>query len=198
MMSKRRFRAVLRALTLFAMLVPLASEQSQAAGWQNIHVQGFEGPTFPTGSWITYDCSYTSTQGIWNKTSSKAYSGTAAVHPRGGVTPHNYNTCTWMRYGPFSLAGGATDARMFFQYWLDTELGYDFFRWEYTCDGGVGGEWTGQAVSGNVGMWENTIFSLKPCVGKHGVYVQFMFVSDQSVNYQGVWVDNVRIQKFVP
>ena len=82
-MSKRRFRAVLRALTLFAVLVPLASEQSQAAGWQNIHVQGFEGPTFPTGSWITYDCSYTSTQGIWNKTSSKAYSGIAAVHPRG-------------------------------------------------------------------------------------------------------------------
>ena len=103
-----------------------------------------------------------------------------------------------MRYGPFSLAGGATDAGMLFQYWLDTELGYDFFRWEYTCNGGVGGEWTGQAVSGNVGMWENTIFSLKPCVGKHGVYVQFMFVSDQSVNYQGVWVDNVRIQKFVP
>ena len=42
MMSKRRFRAVLRALTLFAVLVPLASEQSQAAGWQNIHLQGFE------------------------------------------------------------------------------------------------------------------------------------------------------------
>ncbi len=49
--------------------------------------------------------------------------------------------------------------------------------------------------SGNP-AWTSATFSLKPCVGKTQVYVQFTFQSDQSVNYQGVWVDNVVIQKF--
>jgi hypothetical protein len=197
-MKKQRFRAVLQVLAALAVLVPLASGESKA-DWVNIGLNhSFEGTAaWPSGKWIAYDCSHTSTQGIWSKTTSKAYVGTTSVHPRGGTTPYNYNTCTWMRFGPFGVNAGATDARMVFNYWLDSEVGYDFFRWEYNCDG-VAGEWTGQAVSGNVGIWKAKIFSLKPCIGKTQVYVQFFFQSDQSVNYQGVWLDNVRFQQFFP
>jgi hypothetical protein len=195
---KRCFAAVLQVLALVALLVPLNSGESKAGQWHGIAYQAFEG-TFPPvpGKWITYDCSHTSTQGIWAKTSVRGFNSANSAHPRAGVTPYNYNTCTWTRFGPFSLAG-ATDARVVFKYWLDSEVGYDFFRWEYICNSGVGGVWTGQAFSGNVGAWASANLSLKPCVGKTPVYVQFTFSSDQSVNYQGVFLDNVRIEKWVP
>jgi hypothetical protein len=195
-MRRRFIQAVLPALALFAALVPLSSGQSKA-GWNDVINQGFESSTpWPSGKWITYDCSHTSTQGIWATTFSKAYLSTKSVHVRAGTTPYNYNTCTWMRAGPFSFVG-ATNARIFFKYWLDTEVGYDFFRFEYSCNG-VNAWKGGEAVSGNVGAWANAQFSLKPCIGRSQVFVQFTFVSDQSVNYQGVWLDNINIQKYVP
>lgn len=168
------------------------------AVWRDIHYITFESSTpWPYSKWITYDCSYTSSQGIWSTTFSKAYLSTKSVHVRGGTTPYNYNTCTWMRYGPFSLAS-ALDARVSFYYWLDSEVGYDFFRWEATCGGNGVAYWGqgGQARSGNVGSWATYTISLKNCIGSSNNYIQFMFTSDQSVNYQGVWLDNIRIQQY--
>ena len=192
-MQRRRYRSVLSILVLLGMLIPMDAPVIAAASWRTVHYQTFEG-TFPVGAWVTYDSSYTSTQGKWAK-ASVGFNSAYAVHPRAGVTPYNYNTQTWMRYGPFSLAG-ATNARMLFKYWVDTELGYDFFAWSYSCNGVA--NWTGgQSVSGNaIGVWKDVTLSLKPCIGKTTVYVQFTFSSDQSVNYQGAWLDNVRIQKY--
>jgi hypothetical protein len=193
-MTKPAFRTVLGAFALIAALAPLNA--SAAQWWNVVPVESFEAATpwpVPDGPWITYDCSHTSIQGSWSTTTSKAQHGTKSVHVRGGTTPYNYNTCTWMRFGPFSLAG-ATDARLLFQYWLDSEVGYDNFRWEYSCAGVA--SWTGRAVSGNVGRWTGALLSLKPCAGRGLVNVQLFFQSDQSVNYQGVWVDTIRIQKF--
>jgi hypothetical protein len=191
-MQSRRFRSVVAVLVLLAVLVPADAPVALAARWRTIHNQTFEG-TFPAGAWIAYDGSHTSTQGIWGK-GAGGFNSAYAAHPRSGVTPYNYNTQTWMRYGPFSLAW-ATNARMLFKYVVDTEVGYDNFSWAYSCNGVA--TWTGQTVSGNApGLWVSATFSLKPCVGKTQVYVQFTFTSDQSVNYQGVWLDNVRIQKY--
>lgn len=191
-MRRRRVTSVLSVLVLVTVLVLPAESVLAAARWRGIHYQNFEG-TFPAGDWSTYDGSYTSTQGIWGK-GAVGFNSAFAAHPRSGVTPYNYNTQTWMRYGPFSLAG-ATNARMHFKYWVDTEVGYDLFSWAYSCNGVK--NWTGQTVSGNApGVWVSKTFSLKPCVGKTQVHVQFTFSSDQSVNYQGVWVDNVKIQKY--
>jgi hypothetical protein len=190
--QRRRFRSVLLVLVLLATLALPAASVVAAVRWRTVHYQNFEG-IFPSGKWITYDGSYTSTQGVWAK-GAGGFNGTFAAHPRGGVTPYNYNTQTWMRYGPFSLAG-ATDARMTFKYRVDTEVGYDFLSWAYSCNGIS--NWTAKTVSGNhAGDWVSATFSLKPCIGKTEVYVQFTFTSDQSVNYQGAWVDNVKIQKF--
>jgi Immune inhibitor A-like, MAM domain len=196
-MQVRRFRLVVPVLVLFAVFVPLDASVFAAGQWRTIHNQTFEG-TFPgtdTG-WIAYDGSYTSSQGIWGK-GAGGFNSAFAAHPRSGLTPYDYNTHTWMRYGPFSLAG-ATDARMLFKYWMQTEAGYDTFSWDYSCNGVD--RWTGRTLSGfgpgTISAWASSTFSLKPCVGKTQVYVQFTFNSDQSVNYQGVWVDNVKIQKF--
>jgi hypothetical protein len=192
-MQKRRFKSIfLSALLLSGVLVPLDASMVAAARWRTIHNQTFEG-TFPVNPWIVYDGSHTSVQGNWGK-AAVGYNSAYAAHPRSGVTPYNYNTHTWMRYGPFTLSG-ASDARMSFRYWVDTELGYDTFSWAYSCNGVA--NWTEKTVSGNApGVWVSTTLSLKPCIGKSQVYVQFTFTSDQSVNYQGVWLDNVKIQKF--
>ena len=191
-MQRRRFRSVLSVLVLLTVLVLPAESVVAAPRWRTIHYQTFEG-TFPAPPWITYDGSFNSSQGSWGK-GAVGFNSAFAAHPRSGVTPYNYNTQTWMRYGPFSLAG-ATNARMLFKYWVDSEVGYDVFSWAYSCKGVR--NWTGQTVSANnPGLWVSATFSLKPCVGKTQVYVQFTFTSDQSVNYQGVWVDNVRIQKY--
>ena len=191
-MQRRRFRSVLLVLVLLTALVLPAESVVGAVRWRTVHYQNFEG-TFPAGAWVTYDGSYTSSQGIWGK-AAVGFNSAFAAHPRSGVTPYNYNTQTWMRYGPFSLAG-ASNARMLFKYWVDTEAGYDILSWAYSCNGIK--NWTGKSVSGNApGVWVSADFSLKRCIGKTQVYVQFTFTSDQSVNYQGAWVDNVKIQKF--
>jgi len=215
-MRRRRFTAVLTVLALFAVLVPLNSGQSKAAQWLPVApTQGFEG-TFPPpcspspctkAQWLTYDGSHNSVQGTWSKDPGGGYNGGFAAHPRAGVTPYNYNTHTWMRYGPFSLAG-ATTARMFFWYWMKTEPGYDVFSFAYSCT--VEGTGTsaqpvafiGKIVSGDgagpAPAWFRENLSLQACAGKTKVWVQFTFTSDQSVNYEGVYVDNVVIQKYVP
>jgi len=193
-MQKRRFRSVLRVLMLVAMVVPMNASVAGAAQWRNVYAYGFEG-LFPSGKWVVYDGSHTSTQGIWSKTLG-GFNSQYALHPRGGLTPYNYNTHTWMRYGPFSLVG-ATDARMTFQSRMETEPGYDFFSFAYSCTGVE--EWTGRQLSGDGPgpfVWVSRTLSLKPCIGKSAVYVQFKFTSDQSLNLQGVWLDAVRIQKF--
>ena len=191
-MRRRRFQAVLSVLVLLTVLVLPTESALAAPRWRTIHNQTFEG-TFPDATWITYDGSHTSTQGIWGK-AAVGFNSAFAAHPRSGTTPYNYNTQTWMRAGPFSLAG-ATDARMLFNYWIDSEVGYDLFSYAYSCNGAA--RWTAKSVSGNApGQWVSPIVSLNSCIGKTQVYVQFTFSSDQSVNYQGVWVDNVRIQKY--
>lgn len=176
---------------------PQVGAASVDATWQDIYFITFENITnWPSGKWIAYDCSHTSTQGRWATTFSKAYLSSKSVHVRGGTTPYNYNTCTWMRYGPFSLVG-ALDARVTFYYWLDSEVGYDFFRWEATCGASGVANWGHSGSrSGNVGSWVQVTIPLKACIGSSNNYIQFTFTSDQSVNYQGVWLDNIRVQKY--
>ncbi len=85
---------------------------------------------------------------------------------------------------------------MLFKYWLDSEAGYDFFTWAYSCRG-INGPWIGRSLSGNLPRrWTSASLSLRPCLGRRNVYVKFTFTSDQSVNYQGVRVDAIQIQKF--
>ena len=143
-MRKRHFRSVLRVLALFAVLVPFASERP--AAWQTSH-HGFEGRRSRPGSGSPMTAAIPARKASGARPLARVQRPDA-VHARGGMTPYNYNTCTWMRYGPFSL-GGATNARMMFQSRLDSEVGYDFFSWAYSCNGV--GEWTGRRCRGTLG-----------------------------------------------
>jgi len=176
---------------------PSGAPPGEAAQWRTVHNQNFEG-TFPPAGWQIYDASHTGGVGAWGK-DTDGFNSANAAHPSPPTAVYPNNTHTWMRYGPFSLGGaGVTNARMLFKYWMDTESGYDMFEYAYSCNGTE--EWTGRMVSGNgpgpVPAWATATQSLRACIGRTKVYVQFTFHSDLSVNYEGVFVDNVQIQKF--
>ncbi len=99
---------------------------------------------------------------------------------------------TYMKYGPFDLTG-AIDAKVNFDYWLDTEPFFDFCTYGYSCDGGR--KWTETSVSGGTQRWKAGKTSLASCVGQTQVLVRFGFVSDYSGTDQGVWLDDIKIRK---
>jgi hypothetical protein len=179
-------------------------EASVDAVWSTIATEGFEGVWPPSGGkWFVTDyngnqvpASTPGTLYLWDDTSTKSKTGFWSAHPTDGP-PYVNLTDTYMRYGTFSLVG-ATDARFSFWYLMDTEITYDWFTWEFSC-GGV--NWDGYTRSGLTGNtspppWVKQTVSLRPCLGKSTVYIRFNFKSDDSVTDQGVWVDDIRIEKF--
>lgn len=169
------------------------------ATWQTIVFEGFEGIWPPMGGkWVAVDYNSTLCGGpilkLWDDTNTKAFNGQWSAHPTDGP-PYVNCTATYMQYGPFSLVG-ALDAKMSFRYFLDSEAQHDFFSWAYSCTGT--GTWTRLDKSGITSLWLPVDHSLKPCLGKSSVYVRFWFESDSSTTDQGVWVDDVKIQRLNP
>ncbi len=166
------------------------------AGWIVIENEGFEG-VWPDAGWVVVDYNGPSQGGtyVWDDTSKRHAGATGAwsAHPTDGVTPYTNDLHTTMTYGPFSLVG-ATDAKFKFSYFLDTEPGFDFFSWEYSCDNGA--SWVSQKKSGRPAVWKTVTVKLKPCLGKSSVLVQFGFISESSYSFEGAYVDNVLIQKY--
>jgi hypothetical protein len=170
-----------------------AGAASVDAAWRRIFEDTFE-TSFPSGLWAASDYNGSQVGGFnyW-KRAGGGYNSTWAVTPTGGYTYPDFMD-TWMRYGPFSLAG-ALDARFSFAYWLSSEQFYDYFSWEYSCKGAA--NWKGQSRSGMINQWVGPIVSLKECIGYTNVYIRFTFKSDYSNPTPapaGVWVDRVRIE----
>lgn len=167
-------------------------------GWHTIMFEGFEG-VWPAGCWSVRD-NNGSYDGIhqWDDTSTGAFSGSWSGHPNDGAIYRNIMD-THMRCGPLNLQSVSGDpvtaARLTFVYWLDTEAAFDFFEWEYSCNGTS--NWTGgQSRSGRPGAWLGVNNSLSSCIGSANVYIRFIFRTDNSVIDNGVWVDNITVQKF--
>jgi hypothetical protein len=182
-------------ILMYLPIVETGTGQAEAADttavWQTITYQTFEG-VWPSGSWRTfdYDGAHGGTQ-VWNDVSSRPYTGYWSAHPTNGAPYPNY-VHSIMEYGPFSLAS-ASSARFSFYYYIDTEARYDFFNWQYSCDGGL--TWNGGEFRSGLFGWRSVSRTL-PCAGYSQVYMRWVFRSDYSVTDQGVWVDNIRIQKY--
>jgi hypothetical protein len=159
--------------------------------WSTVIFEGFEG-VWPTGCWVSVDAN--STVGgthRWDDTNTRDFSGFWSGHPNDGV-PYTNLTDTYMRCR-FSLVG-ADAARFSFVYWLDSEASFDYFSWEYSCSG-TANWFGGESRSGFPGGWRSVSRSL-PCAGFSAVYLRFNFRSDHSVVDNGVWVDNIRVERF--
>ena len=188
-MRKRGFRAVLRVLALFAVLVPLNASveawgQSRAPHWVNILYEKFEATVWPPTSskWYLRDDSYNSAQGFWDDNSQRGFNSSWSANPADAAT-YRPNMHTGMRYGPFSLAG-ATDARMIFKYWLDTEAQLRLLRLGLQLHqrvehpGGVDwadgvGEWPRDGAGvGKRDLVVEAVYRPGPCVGAVHVHVR--------------------------
>ncbi|MEA3462650.1 MAG: CARDB domain-containing protein, partial [Bacteroidota bacterium] len=174
------------------------------AGWEVITYETFEG-SFPAVGWDCYpasgfadaywdDNSYRSNTGSWSMFC--AGMGTAAVTPP-ATYPVDMNT--WAIYGPFDLSD-ATGAELDFMLWLDSESGYDYFKYMVSIDAV---NFYGFQISGNTDGWSNQNMDLNnvPTIGDvtggSSVYVALIFESDYSVNFEGAFVDDLLIQKYV-
>jgi len=170
------------------------------AGWQNMMTEDFEGG-FP-GPW---DVMAGDTEAYWGKEDHEPHSGSySAFCARGGAAgvnpPDNYpnNMNTWMVYGPFSLAG-ATDAELNFWYWLDTQKDHDYLKCMASIDGN---NYSGQQYSGNSLGWGSRsfdltdVYNLGNLCGESQVWIAFGFSSDESINDEGAFIDDVVLRKY--
>jgi hypothetical protein len=154
------------------MYLPFASTQNgaeanaaaPAASWVNIIYDEF--CSYPNG-WYNYD--YGGTGHTW------AYAtvdGWCTGRPNGYV-----NKMSVVTYRYIDLTG-ALNARVRFRFKMTTESYYDFFRFEYSCNGGK----TLWSVSySGVYDWTTPEITMTRCKGFNNVQLRFMFQSDQIV-----------------
>ena len=183
--------------------VESAKTGESLTGWQDIMTDDFEG-TFP-GVWAT-SVNPGATDAYWGKdgyrSNGGSYSAFCAKNGTAGVNPPaNYpnNMDAWMEYGPFSLAD-ATDAKVDFWLWYDSESGYDWAA----CMASINGtNYSGIGWSGNSGGWVSKSLDLKDVgslgnlCGQPEVWIAFIFQSDSTNTDYGAFVDDVVVQKYI-
>ncbi len=157
------------------------------AGWENIKTEDFEG-AFPN-EWDVYAADgYT--DAYWGKillSDNIHYAGYCAAEGTEASTwSAGYPDLmrAWMIYGPFDLSN-ATDAVLEFIYFLDCEVVYDTLRWLASSDG-IYFYGTVKSDSSSTFQWISESFDLKNVpvlgnlTGKNGIYIAFLFKSDES------------------
>ncbi|MGA9574921.1 MAG: reprolysin-like metallopeptidase, partial [Lysobacterales bacterium] len=173
------------------------------AGTVPILYEGFEG-AFP-GAWVVFDNDgATNGEVYWSDTDFRSYVdswsagsalGGADASPPG--SDYSNNMQSWMAWGPFSL-GDAIGGSLTFNYWLDSEQDFDYFQWLVSIDGT---NFSGYQTSGNSAGWQSgsidftNAASLGDISGETGVYIAFVFTSDESIAAEGAYVDEVNVTK---
>ncbi len=115
---------------------------------------------------------------------------------------------SWMIYGPFDLefarrypdgspdrsSGEVKAAEVRFWLWRQIEPYYDRVFFGVSPDGTTfsGWQWDGTAD------WQEIRLGLDSYVGDSDVWVGWLFESDASIQYEGPWVDDILIRKYVP
>jgi hypothetical protein len=179
-----------------------------ADSWYRIRYEGFEG-LWPNSGWYVADGDgFTNGQVYWDDDDYKPYRGLwsawAAKGGANGVDPNYYyyphNMRSWMVYGPFDLTN-STDAELLFNYWNQSEAGFDYFAWAASPNGT---NFYGYQVSGNSIIWRHVNFDLTnvPFIGNltgdSSVWIAFYFRSDSTITDDGPFVDEVVLQKYEP
>lgn len=165
--------------------LPLSPPAGGSCTWQTIFSDGFEGAWFwnTLGDPTWRDTSYRDYSGFWS-----AWCAEDGLNAPGPYAP---NMNAWMIYGPFDLSD-AVDAQVTFQFWLDSEPNYDYFKWLASSNGT---NFFGFQRAAHDLIWQPRIFSLSDYLGDSSVWFAFKFDSDFSIQYEGAYVDQVVIEK---
>lgn len=186
-------------------LQPPDGISATAGGWQTVTLQNFDS-TWPTGAWSSVDIGGATTDIKWDDESYSYHwkSGTRSAWPAGaganGITPtdsaHSYlpSMDTRMIYGPFDLQD-ATMAKVSFWMWRQIETTNDYLALEVSIGGAAYQEVT--RWSGIVG-WEYVTIPLNQFAGQSNVRIAWRFKSNATLQYEGPWIDDVLIEKYVP
>ena len=178
-------------------IIPLS-----VSGWQEIKSETFEG-VFPNVGWMLIDANPNDgKEYLWDDDDYRRYGGYWAAWPANGgydgydpaTNPHYPpNMTSWMIYGPFDL-DDAKAAEVVFWLWRQIEVNYDRVFFGISPDGGTfyGWQWDGTAD------WQEMRFGLDSYLGDASVWVGWLFESDDSIQYEGPWVDDILIRKYVP
>ncbi|MBM3130190.1 MAG: hypothetical protein FJ009_16390 [Chloroflexi bacterium] len=170
-----------------------------AAGWEIIKSEDFEG-AFPNTGWSVYDLSDDGYERYWDDDDYKHAGGNWGAWPANGGTnlldpavycyPNNMETV--MLYGPFDLSN-ASDADTYFQLWREIEVRYDWVYFGVSTDGQ---NFNGTFWDGNA-SWEFKDIYYTSYAGNSAVWIAWVFYSDGSVVYQGPWIDDITVWKYV-
>ncbi len=174
------------------------------SNWITIMSEDFE--SFPSTGWQAFAESG-APNAYWDDTNYRSYLGSrsawcadagSAAGSRGG--PYRPNMSSWMVYGPFDLSD-ALDAKAHFYYWNESETGRDVFYWQAALDNGA--LFGGYFITGSTAGWVEVEFDLTdvPILGdlrgESRVWIQFLFTSDSSIEYEGAYVDEILLEKNV-
>jgi len=171
-------------------------------GWQEVKQETFEG-LFPNAGWTLSDANPNDgKEYLWDDDDFRHHNGRWAGWPANGgangldpaTKPYPPNMASWMTYGPFSLSDAKT-AESVFWLWRQIEVSYDYVFFGMSKDSITfnGYKWDGTA------NWEEKRLSLDSrYLGDSSVWVGWLFVSDNTVQYEGPWVDDILIRKYVP
>lgn len=166
-------------------------------GWITIMTENFESG-FPGSTWSL------SGDPTWGSVSYRKYQGErsgwcagSTRSPSQGYAPNMYS---WMIYGPFSLTG-ATDALVSFYRWVITEQDYDYLWAGASIDGNM--FYRCYSATGNLNSWEQreldltNVEQLGNLCGRSEVWIAFLFVSDGTIQYEGAYLDNIVLMKYI-
>jgi len=176
----------------------------QTSQWVTILSENFEG-SFPGSTWEVYDNDPDSGRYFWGKRDCKNHGGSYSAWNVGAgdstvSCDSNYRNdmFSWMIFGPFSLAD-AVAAELTFDWWSDTEYGYDIFFWGASTNGE---DFYGTAATGNYSSWTtgqqfdlSAVPDLGNLLGRNQVWIAFVFGSDYTITDKGSFVDDVLLRK---
>jgi parallel beta-helix repeat protein len=186
-------------------------------GWWCIKQETFEG-AWPN-NWVVENYGNYGGEAQWGKTNLGqggytsnngcycAMEGPDHINPPG---PYRNNMDTRMVYGPFDLSD-ATDAYVRFYLWYDTQAGHDFVG----CTAAINEMGTyyysdTSRFSGRDRSWRDCQLDLTNvhtlgnlCAhdgqpGRSQVWIAFVFQSDGSTAYEGAYLDDILIMRYIP
>ncbi len=159
---------------------------------------GFEG-SFPGTKWTLWHSSTEAANVDWGKSSYRKSAGSYSIWCAGAGpaspgaghdVPANMNS--WVIAGPFNLSS-VTSGTLKFDVWLESESGYDFFKWMASVDGT---NWKGLQTSTTTGGWSTVTQDLTDwgsanVTGHSQVWIALVYSSDSGTSYEGAYVDQV-------
>ncbi len=165
--------------------LPLPIRPAAAPGtWYNLMAQEFDSGDFPPAGWEVDTKSGVSG---WAKHSTQYVS---ASYSAGVVTTTTGLLNTWLIYGGDAglAVKNVADAKLSFNYWLDTQKDAVYFGWAASADGQ---NFYGARVSGRVSAWLTGEFDLRQYIGDESVWLAFFVMGQATSGNQRVYIDNV-------